>query len=158
MSPTSVREATWQDLAQMAELEQACFPDDAWTEGTFWSELAQRPHRTYLVARDEHAALVGYAGVSVAGDVADVMTVAVDPGQRGRGTGSLLLAELHRTARAQGGDSIMLEVREDNHAARHLYSGTGYQVVHRRPGYYRTAGDGPAVDALIMSKELTPDE
>lgn len=153
----NVREASWRDLARMARLESACFPHDAWSEGTFWSELAQRPHRSYWVAEDPDSAtenLAGYAGLSTTDQVAEVMTVAVSPGSRGTGLGGHLLDLMHARAVETGSTSVMLEVRADNDPARALYAGRGYTVVHTRRGYYRSAQGGPAVDALVMRKEL----
>ncbi|GGK65316.1 ribosomal protein S18-alanine N-acetyltransferase [Ornithinimicrobium pekingense] len=151
------REATWRDLSAMARLEAACFPHDAWSEATFWSELAERPHRSYWVATDgggPEEPLVGYAGVSTVDDVAEVMTLAVDPGRRGCGLGARLLDLLHARAHDAGSTAVLLEVRADNEAARALYGTRGYRVAHTRRGYYRSAGGGPAVDALVMRKEL----
>ncbi|MFK5634630.1 ribosomal protein S18-alanine N-acetyltransferase [Ornithinimicrobium sp. LYQ103] len=152
-----VREAGWRDLAAMAELEARCFPADAWTDATFWSELAQRPRRTYWVAVDETdgSRLVGYAGLDLAGEVADVMTIAVDPARRGAGLGGQLVEVLHEEGARAGAGAMMLEVRADNEPARQLYSRRGYAVVHTRPGYYRLGpGGAAAVDALVMRKEL----
>ena len=54
--------------------------DDAWTEQTWWAELAGRPRRAYLVAATAAGRRAsGYAGLDHGGDVADVMTVAVAP-------------------------------------------------------------------------------
>lgn len=166
-----LREATWPDLAAMAELEARCFPVDAWSPATFWGELAQRPQRSYWVATDggddaaedagEHPigtpgeGLGGYAGVSTAGDVAEVMTIAVDPRRRGHGLGGRLLERLHEVATDRGAEAIILEVRADNPTAQQLYTSRGYAVVHTRRGYYRSSEGGPGVDALIMRKELT---
>lgn len=164
-SPTSgpgavrLREADWRDLATLAEIEQRAFPDDAWSEASLWAELAQRPRRTYLVAEHDDPGggcpVLGYAGLDLAGDVADVMTLAVAPAARGRGVGDRLLEALHTRARAQGAQGVLLEVRADNAPARGLYGTRGYAVVHTRRGYYRDPLGGPAVDALVMRKELT---
>lgn len=159
MSPaTRLREVQWRDLTALAALEAVAFPQDAWPEATFWAELAHRPRRTYVLVEalvpDGAERLVGYAGLDVAGEVADVMTLAVDPGHRGGGVGRRLLAEMHTRAREGGATSVLLEVRADNTGARALYDANGYAVVHTRRGYYRSAA-GPAVDALVMRKELT---
>ncbi|MFC6422670.1 ribosomal protein S18-alanine N-acetyltransferase [Ornithinimicrobium tianjinense] len=138
----------------MAEIEARSFPADAWPPATFWAEHAARPRRSYVVAIDEHR-VVGYAGLDLAGDVADVMTVTVHPDRRGTGLGAHLLEELHTRARAAGAAAVMLEVRADNGPARGLYGSRGYAVVHTRSGYYRSADGGPSVDALIMRKELS---
>lgn len=158
-----LRDADWRDIVAMVRVERAAFPQDPWTEASFWAELAQRPRRAYVVATAEEqvaggGALLGQAGLDLAGDVADVMTVAVDPVARGRGLGAQLLGALHDRALASGARSIMLEVRADNAAARQLYLGRGYRVVRTRPGYYRSAGGSPTVDALVMRKELVGHE
>lgn len=149
-----LRDAGWRDLVAMADLEARAFPVDAWRPATFWAEHASRPRRTYVVALDDAEQLRAYAGLDLAGEVADVMTIAVDPDQRGTGLGGRLLEELHTRASAAGAAAVMLEVRADNAAARHLYSTRGYTVVHTRSGYYPSSGGEPAVDALIMRKEL----
>ena len=160
MIPTvTLREAHWRDIPDMARVEEVSFPDDAWSSASFWSELAQRPRRSYLVATEPGArpgdGVLGQAGLDLAGDVADVMTVAVDPAARGRGVGALLLDALHARAREAGAGTVLLEVRADNDAARGLYQSRGYAVLRTRPGYYRRRDGAPPVDALIMSKELT---
>ena len=55
--------------------------------------------------------LDGYAGVSVAGGVADVMTVAVAPSRQGQGLGRFLVQQLVALAAARGAGRMMLEVR-----------------------------------------------
>ena len=82
MSAVVLRDAHWRDIPAMARLERAAFPEDPWPEATFWAELAQRPRRSYVVAvtdgSEDPDHLLGQAGLDLAGDVADIMTVAVD--------------------------------------------------------------------------------
>ena len=144
------REARWPDVAALAALEGEVFTDDAWSEATWWSELAARPRRDYVVL-DDDAGVVAYAGLDHAGDVADVMTVAVAPRAQGLGWGHRLLDELEARAAARGAAVVMLEVRADNAAALALYERCGYVVLHTRRRYYQP-GD---VDALVMRKELS---
>ena len=148
VAPT-LREAHWADVPALAGLETVLFAHDAWSEPTWWAELAGRPRRDYVVLTDGEG-LLGYAGLDHGGDVADVMTVAVAPRARGRGLGGLLLAELERRAAARGAASVMLEVRADNGPARALYERAGYQVLSTRRRYYQP-GD---VDAIVMRKLL----
>jgi [ribosomal protein S18]-alanine N-acetyltransferase len=142
--------ASWRDIATLARLERELFPQDAWTEATWWAELAQRPRRDYTVARVD-GALAGYAGLDLGGEVADVMTVAVDPAHRGTGLARELLGLVLRRAGSHGAREVLLEVRADNAPALRLYEGAGFAVVHTRRGYYRPGG----VDALVMRKEVT---
>ncbi len=147
---TRVRDAHWTDVQTLAALEAELFPDDAWSERSWWAELAGRPRREYVVVADDGAGLVGYGGLDHGGEVSDVMTVAVAPRARGRGLGRRLLDELERRAGARGAGHVMLEVRADNVAATHLYETAGYTVLTTRRGYYQPG----AVDALVMRKTL----
>jgi len=146
-----LRDVEWTDLAHLAMLEQQLFADDAWSEATWWSELAGRPRRDYVVATTPHGTIAGYAGLDVAGDVADVMTIATSPGHQGRGTGRVLLDELVRRATLRGVDAVLLEVRSDNDAARRLYDRAGFEVISVRRRYYQPGN----VDALVMRLLVT---
>ena len=147
---STLRDVHWTDIEQLAQLERELFADDAWSQQTWWAELAGRPRRDY-VAGLEGAEVIGYAGLDHGGEVADVMTVAVTSAARGRGLGRRLLDELEARAAARSAASVMLEVRADNTSAIGLYERAGYAVVSTRRRYYQP-GD---VDALVMRKSLS---
>ena len=149
---SALREVTWRDIPRLVELETELFADAAWSAETWWAELAGRPRRSYVVLEGGDG-IEGYAGVDLGGDVADVMTLAVVPGWRGRGLGDLLVGELVRRAGKSGAGSVMLEVRADNGPARRLYERHGFEEVSVRRRYYRQP-DGPDVDALVMRRRL----
>jgi ribosomal-protein-alanine N-acetyltransferase len=161
VSGATVRPLRWQDLAEVVALEAELFPDDPWSAAGWWAELAQRPRRDYVVLTQAEAVdadggepaergIAGYAGLDLAGETADVMTVAVHPRLRGTGRGATLLRALLDRARAAGAGQVMLEVRADNEAALALYQRHGFEVVHTRRGYYQPGG----VDALVMRAVL----
>ena len=145
-----LRELTWTDIPTLAAAERELFADDAWTEPTWWAELAARPRRDYLVATAPDGSLAGYAGVDCAGDTADVMTIAVGTAYRGMGLGDRLLDELVARATARGAQALLLEVRADNAPALALYARHGFQELSVRRGYYQP-GD---VDALVLRRRL----
>ena len=140
-----MRDVHWTDIPQLAALEAELFPDDAWAAQTWWAELAARPRRSYVVEEQE-GRVVGYGGVDLGGEVADVMTMAVAPAARGQGLGRRLLDELVVRAEADHAAYLMLEVREDNVAARKLYEDKGFELLTVRRRYYQP-GD---VDAHVM--------
>jgi [ribosomal protein S18]-alanine N-acetyltransferase len=146
---TTLREMTWRDIPSLAALEPELFADDAWSEQTWWAELAGRPRRAYVVA-ERVGGVVGYAGVDRGGEVADVMTVAVAPTAQGQGLGKMLLDWLVAHARRGGAEHLMLEVRADNAAAQRLYSRAGFAMLTVRRRYYQPGN----VDALIMRLRL----
>ncbi|GGU35159.1 ribosomal-protein-alanine acetyltransferase [Streptomyces lavendofoliae] len=144
-----LREMRWWDIAPVLELERELFPDDAWSEGMFWSELAHArgPHATrrYVVA-ETGGRLVGYAGLAAAGGLGDVQTIAVARDQWGTGLGARLLTDLLQHATAFECDEVLLEVRVDNTRAQRLYERFGFEPIGFRRGYYQPGN----IDALVM--------
>jgi len=145
-----MRDLRWTDIELLSALEAAVFPDDAWTQAMWWSELAGRPRRSYVVHESQEGDLLGYGGLDLGGEVADVMTMAVAPAAQGHGLGRRLLDELVARARGDHAAYLMLEVRADNTPARKLYDSKGFEVVHIRRRYYQP-GD---VDAQVMRLAL----
>ena len=153
--PTPVlREMRWWDIDPVLELEKDLFPEDAWSRGMFWSELAHsrgpEATRRYVVAeiRDEQGTdrIVGYAGLVASGGQGDVQTIAVARDHWGTGLGSRLLAELLRAATAFECTEVLLECRVDNVRAQKLYERFGFEPIGVRRGYYQPGN----VDALVM--------
>ncbi|MGX1476847.1 UNVERIFIED_CONTAM: ribosomal-protein-alanine N-acetyltransferase [Streptomyces canus] len=152
-----LREMRWWDIDSVLELEKDLFPEDAWSRGMFWSELAHsrgpEATRRYVVA-EEGERLVGYAGLACAGTAsdsgsaagADVQTIAVARDHWGTGLGSVLLTELLRAATAFECAEVMLECRIDNVRAQKLYERFGFEAIGFRRGYYQPGN----VDALVM--------
>ncbi len=147
----ALREMRWWDIEPVLGLEHELFPDDAWSPGMFWSELAHargpRATRRYVVAEDPATGrIVGYAGLAAAGDLADVQTIAVSRDHWGGGLGSELLTDLLKHATAFECVEVLLEVRVDNTRAQKLYERFGFEPIGFRRGYYQPGN----IDALVM--------
>lgn len=84
---------------------------------------------------------------------AEVLTLAVSPQRRRQGVGAGLLNAGMQALRAVGVARLLLEVAQDNTPAQALYAQAGFTPVGRRRGYYKT-GEGAAVDALVMARDL----
>ncbi len=91
----------------------------------------------------------GFALVRVAADEAEILTLAVRPAARRTGLGSKLMRAAGARAAAAGANQLLLEVAEDNVAARSLYDRLGFLTAGRRPRYYVRSG-GQTVDALLL--------
>ncbi|GGL75052.1 ribosomal-protein-alanine acetyltransferase [Streptomyces fumigatiscleroticus] len=144
-----LREMRWWDIDPVLRLERDLFPEDAWSRGMFWSELAHArgagATRRYLVAEDA-GRVVGYAGLAASGELADIQTIAVARDHWGTGLGGRLLTELLRAATAFECAEVMLECRVDNVRAQKLYERYGFEPIGFRRGYYQPGN----VDALVM--------
>ena len=131
--------------------EREMFGAEAWTRTGYRDELADRRHRSYLVAEsvadgDDAGALLGWAGIRVVGEEAEVLTVGVVPNARRTGLARRLLAGLLAVAAERTVRDVFLEVRVDNDAARALYRSEGFADVGVRRGYYEHG----RVDAIVM--------
>ncbi|MBT2367863.1 ribosomal protein S18-alanine N-acetyltransferase [Streptomyces sp. ISL-10] len=139
----------WWDIRPVLDLEHELFPEDAWSAGMFWSELAHsrgpQATRRYVVAELD-GRIVGYAGLAAAGGLGDVQTIAVEPGQWGTGLGARLLTDLLQHATAFECHEVLLEVRVDNTRAQKLYERFGFEPIGFRRGYYQPGN----IDALVM--------
>jgi ribosomal-protein-alanine N-acetyltransferase len=137
------------DIPALVGIEKEVFPESPWSAAQFREELSGVPKsRKYLVAL-ENGKIVGYAGIALAGDVADIHNIAVIPSHRKEGIASHLLDELEAWALEKGVVGLMLEIREGNTEAQPLYEKRGYKIISRRDNYYATG-----VHALIMRKEV----
>lgn len=143
------REMISLDIPVLAGLEKEIYPESPWSAAQFREELSGVPRtRKYLVALDNQE-IVGYGGVAIAGDVADIHTLTVIPSFRRKRIATQMLKELESWAISKGIKDFMLEMREGNLEAQPLYEKYGYQVISRRDNYY-----APGVHALIMRKEV----
>ncbi len=147
---TSVlRQMTVDDLPAVMKIERETFPLDAWSEGMLRGELDDQPRTRHYVVALVDDEIVGYAGLSAAGDQADVQTIAVSAIHRRAGIGGAMLTELLAEAVRRGAQSVFLEVRADNPDAQAVYDRFGFERIGVRRRYYE---DG--TDAIMMKKDL----
>jgi ribosomal-protein-alanine N-acetyltransferase len=144
-----LRAMRWWDIEPVMAMERALFGEEAWSESMFWSELAERDTRHYLVAADGDT-VVGYAGLcAYAPHEAYVQTVGVDSSRQREGIGTALLRALIDEADGRGCERLDLEVRADNDGAIALYAAHGFTRVGLRRGYYQPSG----TDAAVMRRQ-----
>ena len=149
VTAVSVRPMRPPDIGEVLVLERDLFGSEAWSDGLFRSELAEKSTRTYLVAV-EGARIVGYGGLCAYPDDAWVQTLAVRRDRWGAGIGRRLLDELIADARRRNRPQLGLEVRADNQRAIELYRRYGFQQIAERRGYYQPSN----TDAVIMQLDL----
>jgi ribosomal-protein-alanine N-acetyltransferase len=150
VTPATLVPMTAAHIDALMPYEREMFGTEAWTVSGYRTELADAKHRYYVAAEDADGGLLGWAGVMVLADSAEILTVGVVPGARRRGIGRDLLAALLAEAVRRGAREAFLEVRVDNAGARSLYASEGFAEVGLRRGYY----DGGRVDAVVMRREF----
>jgi ribosomal-protein-alanine N-acetyltransferase len=150
MSVIDVVPMTKAHIDALMPYEREMFGTEAWTVHGYRAELADTRHRYYLAAVDENESLLGWAGIRVVGETAEILTVGVVPQARRQGIGGRLLAVLLDEARRRGAVEAFLEVRVDNPAAQQLYEQARFVRVGIRRGYYA----GGRVDAVVMRRAI----
>src|SRR5436190_24177165 len=147
----AVEPATVRDAGRLAQLHGASF-HRGWGEGEFEVMLIERNtlvHRLRLGRK-----IIGFAVSRWAADEAELLSIAIDATQRGRGLSrNLLLTHLGHLA-GRGVRKVFLEVEENNPPARRLYERMGFAVVGRRERYYQQPG-GEQLNALLMRRDLS---
>jgi ribosomal-protein-alanine N-acetyltransferase len=138
------------DLEQVLTIDRISF-SLPWPESAYKYELTANPSSRSWVAEvekgPEERQVVGMIVAWLILDAVHIATIAVDPDYRSQGIGRQLLVTALVDAIGRGAREAMLEVRAGNQVAQSLYLRLGFEIVNRRPRYYRDNNE----DALLMN-------
>ncbi len=131
----------------LAEVHAVAFNEggQSWSAAAF-AELLAMPGAMCWQAR-RGPEVVGFVLARLGGGECEIITVGVAPACRRAGVGGALLRTVLEAALAVQAP-VILEVADDNIAARSLYGRAGFEEVGRRRNYYDRSS-GP-IDALIL--------
>jgi ribosomal-protein-alanine N-acetyltransferase len=146
-----IRTAAHPDLGAMTRLHAECFVE-AWSAESL-GRLLTAPGAFALLAEVKGRA-AGFVLVRTAAGEAEILTIAVSPTHRRTGLGRALVEKAALRAAADGATALFLEVSVANDAARALYTASGFGEAGLRKGYYAAVGGTPALDALILRRDL----
>jgi ribosomal-protein-alanine N-acetyltransferase len=147
----TIRPATSADIPSLIAVERQCSGASHWSEEQYRQAFALSVNRLILVALGASSGnSFEVAGFLVARHLApewELENIAVAPEARRSGLGMQLLNALLTRARETKSESVFLEVRESNAAARALYEKAGFRQTGRRKAYYLV----PAEDAILYN-------
>jgi len=172
--PYRVEPMQWRDVPQVMAIERQSFTLP-WSDYTYRHEILENRNAHYFVARrmddrlasnsvswwgrlfkrETEAPVVGYGGFWIVIDEAHISTIASDVRWRGHGIGELMLLAMIDRSIELGAHEVTLEVRVSNTVAQSLYRKYGFEVVGRRPGYYRDNNED--ADLMTLSGVYTAD-
>jgi ribosomal-protein-alanine N-acetyltransferase len=138
------------EMVEALAIHHAISFPDAWSAESFAQMLAIAGTYGYIAIDGD--GMVGFVLARALAGEAEILTIAVDPVQRRKSIGYLLLREAMVEAKSRGATEMFLEVAQDNAAAIALYEGSGFLHIGRRIGYYRSGAR--AVDALTLRRPL----
>lgn len=140
----NIRKMTISDLENIKNILSSQF-DDFWNYNILKEELLSKNSK-YIVAILNNE-IVGFAGVKVLLDEADIMNIVIKKDYRKKGIGTLLLQELINIA--SNLNYITLEVNEENNPAINLYKKFGFEIAGIRKNYYKDR------NGLFMKKKMS---
>ena len=144
------RLATIKDFDEVQAIENECFKEPYSTADLRY-EFEENPVNKIIVATDE-GKIIGFIDFLITFNSSTIMQVAVTKNYRGKGIATHLLSEMENSFPKEIDDlveTITLEVRESNEAAKKLYLKNGYKIVVVKTNYYK---DGE--NAIYMIKRL----
>lgn len=143
-----VREMTVSDLTQVMVIENENF-SKPWTDKGFLAFLLR--YDTLFLVAEECDKIIGFAGVVMVLDEAELTNVAVMKSHQKQGVGRLLIESLMKIISECGTEILHLEVRVSNEGAISLYRRIGFEEIGIRHNYY----EEPREDAILMRRKIS---
>ena len=132
---------TLDDLEKIKNILNTDF-DDFWSYEILKEELTSQ-NTIYFVAKIDDE-IVGFSGIKIIVDEADLMNIVVKKEHRKKGIASSLLNKLIVIAKEKNLKSINLEVNTNNISAIYLYKKFNFIEIGKRKNYYKDQ------DAILM--------
>lgn len=137
-------------LSEVLAIEQASF-SDPWSEVMFRQELEEDSGK-YSLALTLDSQTIGYGIGWIVLDEFHLGNLAVSPGLKGRGYGSMILERMIEDVKKKGCRTVTLEVRASNKTAINLYHKFNFKEMAVRKKYYQDE------DALVLLARLDEDQ
>ncbi|NWO14868.1 MULTISPECIES: ribosomal protein S18-alanine N-acetyltransferase [Virgibacillus] len=140
----NIRKMRVADIDAVMYVEKESFAT-AWSEEIFKQELVENPYGHYFII-ECNGEIVGYVGIWIVFDDAQITNIAILPSQRGRKLGEQLFRHVFKYALIYGVRRLSLEVRKSNIVAQKLYRKFGLVAGGIRKQYYTDNQE----DAIVM--------
>lgn len=136
------------DLEKILELENRIFPDP-WIRANFEFEIRQNKFSVPLVLEKDEK-ILGYAILWKIYEEFHIANFAIRPEYQGKKLGSAFLKKILKLS----GNCFyaILEVRENNQRAIHLYEKFGFKTILKRPGYYKNGETALVMQKILLEK------
>ena len=132
------------DLETIKDILQTEF-DEFWTYEILQQELLSNNSK-YIVAKSLDNIIVGFAGIKIILDTAELMNIVTKKSFRANGIGKLMLEYLINMYKNEKIKTLNLEVNSQNTIAINLYKKYNFKEVGLRKKYYNNT-----YDAILMS-------
>ena len=148
MAEFVIQEMTGNDIDAVLELDLKCF-SAPWNREIYEKEVNENDFAHYFIIKTDEK-VIGYVGLWLVLEDAQVTNIAIAPEFRGYGIGEQLFGFALQFLLKQGAKQLSLEVRKSNEVAQNLYKKFGLQKGGVRKNYYPDNGE----DAFVMWVKL----
>lgn len=142
-----INKMTNEDLEKIKDNLSKDF-DNFWDYEVLKEELNSRTSK-YIVAKKSNNIIVGFAGIKIILDEAEIMNIVTKKEERHQGIGKLLLNEIIKISKENNIYLINLEVNAKNTIAINLYKKYNFKEVGLRKKYYNGQDD-----AILMTLKI----
>ncbi|TXL65614.1 ribosomal-protein-alanine N-acetyltransferase [Cerasibacillus terrae] len=149
MDKLVIRKMEETDIEPILEVEAASFPDP-WSKDILYQEIVKNSFAHYYVMLMDEK-YIGYVGLWIVMDDAQITNIAILPAYRGRKLGEKLFDFAVKQAIQLGVRRLSLEVRVSNIAAQRMYQKFGLVPGGIRKNYYKNNQE----DAIVMWVNLS---
>ena len=143
-----LREFSLSDLTQVMEIEKASFPKSRAYPKSYFEKYYQKYPQGFVVTENQEE-IAGYAIGQLENGVGKIISLAVSPLRRQKGTGTLLAKFLIEHFKKKGAKEVSLHARIENEEGISFYRNLGFKIIKTVKNYYQN-GD----DAYLMIKEI----
>ncbi len=141
-----IRRSLPADASKIAELEATVF-SDPWSREDITSAITCSGSMCYTALGEDGELYAYLIGRTILPE-GEIYRVATLPKKRRRGIAYRLLSYAIKTEMGRGLETLFLEVRSENLAARRLYASLSFSEIGIRKNYYKNPPD----DAIVMLK------
>lgn len=143
----TISQMTINDLDEIKSILESDF-DEFWNYETLKEEL-KSPFSKYIVARNSDNLIVGFAGIKIILDEAELMNIVTRKNMRGLGVASSMLEYIISYCKQHEIKKINLEVNSSNSIAINLYKKYNFKQIGFRKKYYNNT-----YDAILMNLSI----
>lgn len=144
MAKLVIRKMSFIDVDAVSKVDKASFTIP-WPKETFLQEITKNDYAHYFVAELDQQ-VIGYVGMWIVIDDAQITNIAVKPEFRGYKIGEKLFQYACEQAVRMGSERLSLEVRASNNVAQGMYRKFGLVPGGIRKKYYTDNQE----DAIVM--------
>ncbi|WP_055071457.1 ribosomal protein S18-alanine N-acetyltransferase [Clostridium massiliamazoniense] len=139
----------YEHIKEVSDLSALAFPKaEQWDVFSLKGELVKHISHSFVALYEDK--VIGFIGMWIIVDEAQINTIVTDPNYRNAGVGTTLLNHVINYCKDLNVSSISLEVRQSNEIAKKLYMNKGFFIEGERKNYYSNNGE----TALLMRVNL----